>query len=70
MAELLFIKFNQLKSGEITRIEFLQAFEIMVKGSFEEKADVLFEFYGVENSGGIRYSELLKIVKTTLNSAV
>jgi Ca2+-binding EF-hand superfamily protein len=35
----------------------------MVKGSFEEKADVLFEFYGVENSGGIIYSELLKIVR-------
>lgn len=47
MAELLFIKFNQKKSGEITKEEFIQAFEIMVKGSFEEKADVLFEFYGV-----------------------
>ena len=63
MAELLFNKFDQEKSGSISQSQFLRAFEVMVKGCFEEKADVLFEFYGVENSGGIRYSELLKIVR-------
>lgn len=47
MAELLFLKFDKNKAGEICQAEFLQAFELMVKGSFEEKADVLFEFYGV-----------------------
>lgn len=59
---MLFHKFDKTNCGEISKVEFLQAFELMVKGSFEERADVLFEFYGVENSGGIRYSELLKIV--------
>lgn len=42
MAELLFHKFDKKKCGEISKVEFLQAFELMVKGSFEERADVLF----------------------------
>lgn len=47
MAELLFSRFDQQKTGAIGQEDFLRAFEVMVKGSFEEKADVLFEFYGV-----------------------
>jgi hypothetical protein len=35
MAEVLFIKFDKNKTGEISKEEFLQAFELMVKGSFE-----------------------------------
>jgi Ca2+-binding EF-hand superfamily protein len=34
----------------------------MVKGSFHEKAEVLFELYDIDKSGGVKYSELLKIV--------
>jgi Ca2+-binding EF-hand superfamily protein len=62
MAELMFSKFDYKKTGGILKEEFLKAFEINVKGSFEERANALFEFYSMEQSGGIRYSELLRIV--------
>jgi Ca2+-binding EF-hand superfamily protein len=62
MAELMFSKFDEKKNGTISKEEFLRAFEINVKGTFEEKADALFEFYSMERSGGIRYGELLRIV--------
>ena len=47
MTELLFAKFDEEKTGSIKYEEFQRAFEIMVKGTFEEKADALFEFYSV-----------------------
>jgi hypothetical protein len=35
MAELMFSKFNKEKTGTISKEEFMHAFEIMVKGTFE-----------------------------------
>lgn len=68
IGEIIFLKFDSSKDGVITFEEFLQAFEIMIKGSFREKADVLFEIYDLEKSGGVNFSELLKIVMTYLFS--
>ncbi len=47
MAELMFSKFDELKTGTITKEEFFKAFEINVKGSFEERAESLFQFYSM-----------------------
>jgi Ca2+-binding EF-hand superfamily protein len=47
MAELMFSKFDEKKTGTISERDFMNAFEVMVKGSFEEKAEALFEFYRV-----------------------
>ena len=62
MAELMFSKFDDQKTGTILKEEFMKAFEINVKGSFEQRANALFEFYSMEKAGGIRYSDLLRIV--------
>ena len=42
MAELMFSKFDLQKTGTILKWEFLKAFEINVKGTFEERANALF----------------------------
>lgn len=34
----------------------------MVKGTFKEKANVLFAFYDIDNTQGINSDELLKMV--------
>jgi Ca2+-binding EF-hand superfamily protein len=62
IGEIIFIKFDSSKKGVITFEQFLQAFEVMIKGTIREKADVLFDIYDLERSGGVNFSELLKIV--------
>jgi Ca2+-binding EF-hand superfamily protein len=47
IGEIIFIKFDSSKKGVITLEQFLQAFEIMIKGSIRERADVLFDIYDI-----------------------
>ena len=55
MAELMLTKFDEKRAGVIGKDDFKRAFELMVKGTFEEKAEALFDFYRVEKSKGIGY---------------
>ena len=34
----------------------------MIKGTLRERANILFEIYDVDNTGGVKFNELLKIV--------
>lgn len=34
----------------------------MVKGSFQDRSKLLFKFYDLNNSGGVSYNQLLKMV--------
>ena len=61
MAELLFLKFDRERSGDVDLSEFLEAFSVMVKGTFQEKADALFEFFA-DDQPGMSYKGLLKVV--------
>jgi len=47
MAELMFSKFDDQKTGAILKEEFMKAFEVNVKGTFEQRANALFEFYSM-----------------------
>lgn len=69
IGEILFLKFNKAKNGTIDFKEFLAAFELMIKGSLRDRADVLFEIYDVNNTGGVKHEELLKIVPLPLPSS-
>lgn len=40
----------------------------MTKGTLRERADVLFSIYDVNSTGGVRFDELLKIVRVKLCS--
>lgn len=55
IGEILFLKFDHKKNGTISFEEFLAAFELMMKGSLRERADILFEIYDVNNTGGVKY---------------
>ncbi len=58
----MFRLFDRNREGYITFEEFLKSIDIMVKGTFEEKSKVLFNFYDADKSNGISYNELVKMV--------
>jgi len=51
----MFRVFDKSQLGYITFDEFLSSIDVMVKGSFEEKSKVLFNFYDTNKSNGIDY---------------
>ena len=40
----------------------------MIKGSFDQKADILFDFYDIDKTNGICFPQLIKMVTKKLNS--
>ncbi len=52
----MFRTFDKNHEGYITFEQFLLSIEIMVKGTFEEKAKILFNFYDSDKSNGISYN--------------
>jgi Ca2+-binding EF-hand superfamily protein len=56
IGEIIFLKFDASKNGTISFKDFVKAFEIMIKGTVREKADVLFELYDVHKTGGVTYT--------------
>ena len=58
----MFRTFDRNKEGVINFDEFVASIEFMVKGSERERAELLFSFYDVDKTGGVSYSELLRMV--------
>jgi Ca2+-binding EF-hand superfamily protein len=58
----MFLAFDQDKDGLVKYEQFVNAIELLVKGSFEERSKLLYKFYDMSNTGGVSYQELLKMV--------
>jgi hypothetical protein len=58
----MFRMFDRSQEGTILFEEFIYGIEVVVKGSFEERSKVLFNFYDVDKTGGVSYKEFLKMV--------
>ena len=52
----MFKTFDKNNEGYITYEQFLMSIDVMVKGTFEEKAKVLFNFYDSDKSNGISFN--------------
>ncbi len=52
----MFRLFDKTSKGYISYDEFMNSIDVMVKGSFEEKSRILFNFYDVDKTSGISYS--------------
>jgi hypothetical protein len=52
----MFRLFDKTSKGYISYEEFLSSIDLMVKGSFEQKSKILFNFYDVDKTSGICYN--------------
>lgn len=51
----MFRHFDKSKEGAITFQEFSDSIDLMVKGTFSQKCQVLFEFYDTDKTNGISF---------------
>ena len=58
----MFKMFDKNKEGLINFDEFITSIELMVRGTQAERAVLLFQFYDVDKTGGVSFSELLRMV--------
>ena len=60
----MFRSFDRLKDGMISFEEFKAGIELMVRGDKTQRAQLLFNLYDVDKTGGVSYSDLLRMVST------
>jgi len=64
-----FEMFDADKDGAVSYFEFIHAASILMSGTFEEKAEMLFKLHDHNNDGKITRNELFNSLKKSLESA-
>jgi Ca2+-binding EF-hand superfamily protein len=52
----MFRAFDRENVGLVKYEQFVNAIELMVKGSFEERSKLLYKFYDMSGTGGVSYT--------------
>lgn len=69
LGERLFIVFDRKQSDEIDYEEFMRGLALCMKGSLDEKYQLIFEMYNLGNDEGLSKEELMTMLYSVLRSA-
>lgn len=70
LADRLFVLFDKDSNGVIDRREFVTGIAMLAKGSIEEKLELTFKAYDIDNSGYIDLEELVGLFTETYEAAM
>ncbi|PFX33856.1 uncharacterized protein LOC111332386 isoform X1 [Stylophora pistillata] len=70
LAERLFVAFDKDRNGHIDRDEFLGGLALCLRGSTEERGQIIFDMFNLDGTDGVSVSEISVMLKSVLSAAV